>query len=261
MAANKILTDRNKWEDPWFAELDPILKLLWLFLIDRCDNAGVWSVNKKMAEFVIKSTIDWEAAKVTFNGRVVEISADKWFIPKYLKFQYPQGLTENSNYTSGVIKKLNDLGLSSRVERMYGRGFLGLGKSRPRVVQGLTNTTSTPQYKDKYKYKYKDKDKNTTMLIEAFEHLWSKYPNKDGKKEAFVHWQASVKSKEDIDKIGKALENYLQTDTVKRGFIKKGATWFNNWQDWIDFKGVGVEDEGRRMLPIPEEDKNEDQTV
>lgn len=89
--------------------------------------------------------------------------------------------------------------------------------------------------------------------VKAFEYVWGMYPDKDGRKEAFKHWVASVKTPEDVKSIIQALKNYLQTDKVKRGFIKKGATWFNNWQDWIDFKGVGVEDEGKRMLPIPEE--------
>ena len=165
MAATKIFTDKNKWEDPWFAELPPELKLLWLFLIDRCDNAGIWPVNRKYAEFAIGASVDWERAKVAFEGRVTEINPEKWFVPKYLKFQYPQGLTDNSNYTSGVIKKLRAHGLTSRVEELYGRGFLGLTKRKSRVAQGLANTRSRPQDKDKDKDKDKDNDKG---YVESF---------------------------------------------------------------------------------------------
>jgi len=35
--------------------------------------------------------------------------------------------------------------------------------------------------------------------------------------------------------IQRALGNYLRSETVKKGFIKNGSTWFNNWQDWINY--------------------------
>lgn len=74
-----------------------------------------------------------------------------------------------------------------------------------------------------------------------FEELWVRYPNKDGKKAAFIHFRSSVKTEQDLSDIRKALENYLQSERVKKGFIKNGATWFNNWRDWIDYKPLGNE--------------------
>lgn len=68
-----------------------------------------------------------------------------------------------------------------------------------------------------------------------FEELWKAYPNKDGKKESVRHFRASVKTEKDVCEIKKALLNYINCDTVKRGYIKKGSTWFNNWRDWIEY--------------------------
>jgi len=67
-----------------------------------------------------------------------------------------------------------------------------------------------------------------------FEELWSKYPNKDGKKAALKHFESSVKTEKDERDIRIALDNYLNSERVLKGFIKNGSTWFNNWQDWID---------------------------
>lgn len=69
-----------------------------------------------------------------------------------------------------------------------------------------------------------------------FEGLWAKYPNKDGKKHAKRHFLASVKTQEDYARISKALENYLGSKRVREGFIKNGSTWFNNWQDWLEYQ-------------------------
>ncbi len=69
---------------------------------------------------------------------------------------------------------------------------------------------------------------------QSFEALWAKYPNKDGKKQAWTHYNRSIKTYQDIEEITAALNNYIshlkQEDWKKP---KNGSTWFNNYQDWI----------------------------
>ncbi len=76
----------------------------------------------------------------------------------------------------------------------------------------------------------------TQLLSDVFENLWGNYPNKQGRKEALRHFNASVKTKKDLKDVGDALINYLnhlKVNTWKRP--KNGSTWFNNWQDWIEW--------------------------
>lgn len=68
-----------------------------------------------------------------------------------------------------------------------------------------------------------------------FEKIWMRYPKRDGKKAAARHFKLTVKSMTDWLNIQNALDNYLSSETVKKGFIKNGSTWFNNWQDWINY--------------------------
>lgn len=70
----------------------------------------------------------------------------------------------------------------------------------------------------------------------GFETLWGRYPNKDGKTAAVRHYKTSVKTFQDWLDIQRALENYLRSERVRKGFIKNGSTWFNNWRDWIAFE-------------------------
>jgi len=70
----------------------------------------------------------------------------------------------------------------------------------------------------------------------SFEKIWSKYPNKDGKKAAERHFKASVKTEKDWQDINQALQNYLASERVQKGYVKNGSTWFNNWRDWVDYK-------------------------
>lgn len=76
-----------------------------------------------------------------------------------------------------------------------------------------------------------------------FDCLWLRYPLRDGRKDAKRHFSATVNTTEDWDAINKALRNYknhLFFNKWKKP--KNGSTWFNNWEDWIDWKEEGVND-------------------
>lgn len=79
---------------------------------------------------------------------------------------------------------------------------------------------------------------NYTKEIPHFESLWTKYPKKIGKQKAQKEYLSSVKTKEDQKNIDLALNNYLASDRVKRGFVKDGANWFKEWGDWINVSGI-----------------------
>jgi hypothetical protein len=76
-------------------------------------------------------------------------------------------------------------------------------------------------------------NKNKTNIYD-FSLIWSTYPKQDGKKAAERSFYASVKSEKDWEDIHIALNNYLKSEAVNKGFIKNGSTWFNNWRDWVN---------------------------
>lgn len=39
-------TDTLKWDDPWFRQLPGCHKLVFLYVVDRCNNAGFWEVDE-----------------------------------------------------------------------------------------------------------------------------------------------------------------------------------------------------------------------
>lgn len=101
----------------------------------------------------------------------------------------------------------------------------------------------------------KDK-KNKNIYTVHFEEIWKMYPKRIGKKEALRHFNTSVITDEDLDKIKVALKNYMKSDTVKNGYIQNGSTWFNNWNDYIPENKpvVKKEPEVEEDIPSPFED-------
>lgn len=80
------LTNVDKWEDAWFQELQPKLKLFWLFLLDRCDNAGVWKINPRLASFMIGEEYQLEEVLSSFTDRLF-LYEDKLVIRNFVRFQ------------------------------------------------------------------------------------------------------------------------------------------------------------------------------
>jgi hypothetical protein len=85
----KRFTETQKWEDPWFRRLTPEMKLLWQWVLDRCDNAGVIDPDIELASFQIGYQYPMDTLSA-FGERIEKLPCGKWFIPKFISFQYGQ---------------------------------------------------------------------------------------------------------------------------------------------------------------------------
>lgn len=83
----KRFTATEKWSKTWFQELSTKHKLLWYFLYENCDCAGVWDTNYRMATFLIGEKITELDMKV-FEGRIFKLPNGKFWLTGFLSFQY-----------------------------------------------------------------------------------------------------------------------------------------------------------------------------
>lgn len=106
----KRLTETSKWQDAWFRQLPPNLKLFWLYVIDNCDNAGVWNVDLGLAEFCIGTSIPLADAQKHLAGKYQPISETRWWIPKFVYFQCGT-LREEAPPHKSIINLLKSYGI------------------------------------------------------------------------------------------------------------------------------------------------------
>ena len=141
----KRFTATEKWRDKWFRKLPAEYKLFWIYLVDECNHAGIWEVDFELANFVMGVEISEENALKIYDGRIKK-TGDKWFLPKFIEFQYGVLNPENRAHLSviNILKKE------------------GLYKGLIRPLQGRKDM-------DKVKELDKDKDKER-IATEIYEH-------------------------------------------------------------------------------------------
>lgn len=102
----KRFTDTDKWKKPFIRALPAPYKLLWFYILDDCNHAGIWEVDIEVASIRIGEKITAEKALRYFGDRVQKISASKWFLADFIFFQYGD-LNEKNRLHLSVIQILN----------------------------------------------------------------------------------------------------------------------------------------------------------
>jgi len=89
----KRFTETNKWRDKWYRRLSQTSKLLWIWLTDNCDNAGVIDIDLESATFDIGKPVNLNHL-TEVESRLKKLPNGKFWIVKFVEFQYGKTLSE-----------------------------------------------------------------------------------------------------------------------------------------------------------------------
>ena len=109
MAKRFIETDL--WKKKWFRKLPINVKLFYFYILTNCDHAGMYDVDLELAEFQIGMDIDKDNILKHIGDHIEIIKDDKWFLRKFVDFQYGI-LKDTNNAHKSVIKILNRYGIN-----------------------------------------------------------------------------------------------------------------------------------------------------
>jgi len=84
----KKFTDPNKWRNKWFRTLSNQAKLVWIYLCDECDGAGIMKPDFELANFQVGFDFGPEDLKKWFGKKVFFINDETILIVPYFEFQY-----------------------------------------------------------------------------------------------------------------------------------------------------------------------------
>lgn len=107
----KRFTDTDKWKDEWFCNLTATQKLLWFYICDECDGAGVWKVNLKLASFCIGvEVVTADLAAFEWGKRIIDLGNGRLWITGFLKFQYTTLSPKNKAHIGMMRTIVRDIG-------------------------------------------------------------------------------------------------------------------------------------------------------
>lgn len=140
----KRFTETTIWDEDWFITMPANYKLLWIWIKDKCDHAGLWKPNLKNFE-IINGEVDLDKAMEYFNTldkeRIRKLENGKFFLPGFFVFQYGKKLNNNNKVHQSVQKILN----SNGVNLTSIRGLEEVIESQDRGQEGVN---LTPKDKD-----------------------------------------------------------------------------------------------------------------
>lgn len=132
----KRFTDTDKWKKPFIRSLTLTEKLLWFYILDDCDIAGLWQVDFEVAEIRIGSKLDKKAIMKSFGDAIIEIdNGEKWFIPSFIEFQYGSQLSKTNNIFKSIDKILTRYDLYKFLEIQITETGTTISSYRNRISQ------------------------------------------------------------------------------------------------------------------------------
>lgn len=118
----KRLTDTEKWNDDWYISLCNDYRIIWQWLLDNCNHAGICKRSIRLLNLMCNTSISEAELIIIMEGRVVS-NGNNWFIPKFLKFQYAS-LHSNRPVIISVIKELEKHNLVIMIPESFGNDYL-----------------------------------------------------------------------------------------------------------------------------------------
>jgi hypothetical protein len=111
----KRMIDTDMWKKRWFRTLSLKMKSVWIYLITMCDHAGFYEVDLDLMGLFIGDEVTNKEIMDSLGWQIEEIEDDKWFLPKFIKFQYnvsnPNELNPKNRVHKSVIDILNSYNL------------------------------------------------------------------------------------------------------------------------------------------------------
>lgn len=165
----KRFIDTDIFKKQFVRSLQAPYKLLWIYILQDCNHAGIWDVDMEVAQIRISEKINQKSALFYFAGKVFEISGgSKWFIPEFISFQYGELNPENRAHNSviSILKKEALLNENLTIKELY----------KP-LISPLQGAKDMDKDKDMVKDMDKVKDKGEKKNELVFPYVSEKFLN------------------------------------------------------------------------------------
>lgn len=220
----KRFTDTDKWKRPWFRSLNPKARWVWIYLLDTCENTGVWIADFETMSLHLGFKVSAADLFNWLQDKLIQLEHDKYFIPSFVNFQYGELNPENKAHKP-VLKVL---------EKYASKDLLGSSLQAP--SKDLPSPIEGAQDKDKDKELDKARgDARGEVSLADLEQVYASYPLKKGKSKGLKILAREIKTRAQLSDLRLSVANYsLSVQNTEAKFIKHFSTFATEWHDWTD---------------------------
>lgn len=104
----KRQTDTDKWKKNWFNNLSIKGKLLWLYINDNCNHAGVCEFSPKLFSYMVGFNVTSESLNEEIGSKIQWIDKEKIFVLGFIEEQYGE-LNPSNRVHKSVLDILNKI--------------------------------------------------------------------------------------------------------------------------------------------------------
>ncbi len=223
---SKRFTDTTKWTDKWFRKLSVHGKLLFLWLVDNCDNAGFWEVDLELAAQQIGISEAEVAGAWEGLCRAYTRQGEYVWIKRFIRVQGNCPLNPDNNAHKQILSLFQehaDFGVDfESALRNEQKNSPSLG---PKEVPCKGNGNGHSKSKGKH--------------ARDFELFWQAYPRKVGKGRARKWWDRHKPDERHLNEMLCAIAQQKKSASWLKDagqFISHPTTWLNG-EGWLDELG------------------------
>ena len=231
----KRFIDTGFLNQKWIRKLAPDKKIFLIYLMLKCDNAGILELDLEDASF-------WIGAKITNTdflpeNYLIPISDSKYFMPKFIEWQY-KDISSNKHIVSQarqILKKhgLIDINNTLNLDNIY----INITKDLPKVqVTGIGNGNGIGKKGGMGgKTNEESKSISSDKQKEVFDSFRKQYPGT--KRGLDVEFANFVKKHRDWREVVELLEKRLNYQKEARQVRKENKLFVPEWknlQTWIN---------------------------
>ena len=247
----KRFIDTKMWDKAWFRKLTPETKLIWLYLLTRCDHAGIWDADWEAAEFFIGSPVNYRRLPKVITDKMYEMDGgNQYFIHSFIEFQYGK-LSEKSKPHQSVIKRLEEKGLITVFDNVYTVKDKDKEKEKPKVKTKTKKKDKEAEFARK-SFIIAQELKVTDEMLKDFVNYWTE-SNEGGIKMKFEmqktfdikrrlqRWHKNDFGNNQKPKVQETNFKKLETGYYKAYCSKCGGDLYPTYQGLKDSSCCGVE--------------------
>ena len=125
----KRFTDTEIWDKDWFMQLTSKQKCLVKYVRDKCDIAGIWSPNYRLASVYIGDSVTEDELLSIDNGnQFSKLKDGKIYCSGFIDFQYGLTLNPLSPIHKKIMQILEKNGIEYKAKKEIKHNIKNLNK-------------------------------------------------------------------------------------------------------------------------------------